>query len=83
MPPFEYTANSASVHFPAHKFPYSPTVYYACSVRFCQNCLPPVCKGAINVAASGIKQHAKRDAAFPDSREVPVYEQPATIEVIN
>ena len=37
MGSFEYSASktTALVHFQAHKFPYTPSVYYQCNVRLC------------------------------------------------
>ncbi|XP_055532222.1 uncharacterized protein LOC129722640 [Wyeomyia smithii] len=50
--PFEYTddRSKATVTFPAHKFPYTTSVYYQCNVRLCAlddpNChKPPSCAG--------------------------------------
>jgi hypothetical protein len=37
MGQFEYSSSktTASVHFQAHKFPYTASVYYQCNVRLC------------------------------------------------
>lgn len=37
MGQFEYTSDrtEASVSFPAHKFPYTASVYYECNIRLC------------------------------------------------
>lgn len=37
MGPFEYSESrtAAKVTFPAHKFPYTASVYYQCNVRLC------------------------------------------------
>lgn len=51
MGPFEYSESktTAYVHFQAHKFPYTSSVYYQCNVRLCikhaGGCddVPPVC----------------------------------------
>ncbi|UYV71210.1 hypothetical protein LAZ67_8002193 [Cordylochernes scorpioides] len=53
MGPFEYSENKtfASVTFPAHKFPYTSSVYYQCNVKLCLmqagGCdqVPPLCDG--------------------------------------
>jgi hypothetical protein len=70
LPPFSYKKNMAIVEFPAHKFPYSPTVYYSCAVKICktneENCLPPVCQGAKNMRQPNLK--FKRDANNPDEQ---------------
>lgn len=50
---FEYSSNrtTAWVHFQAHKFPYTASVYYQCNVRLClkadNGCedVPPACSG--------------------------------------
>jgi len=73
LPPFNYTDNKATVQFLAHKFPYSPTVYYSCSVKICKStdsCPPPLCQGSKNLLQSRIK--FKRDANN---------EEPATVQV--
>jgi hypothetical protein len=81
LPPFTYTPNMAVVEFPAHKFPYSPTVYYSCAVRICRQgganedaCLPPLCQGPRN--ARQVQLKFKRDAANTG-------EEPATVQVFN
>lgn len=84
MPPFRYESNLATVDFPAHKFPYSPTVYYSCGVKLCQDCLAPVCQGPKNLRpvpqVTPYGRKARRDAglADPDGDQ-----QPAEIEVYN
>lgn len=52
MGQFEYTEDrtKANVSFPAHKFPYTSSVYYQCNVRLCAlvdpDCQkPPTCTG--------------------------------------
>lgn len=37
MGPFEYAEDKleAKVTFQAHKFPYTPTVYYKCNIKLC------------------------------------------------
>lgn len=72
MGQFKYSVskNTASVHFQAHKFPYTASVYYQCNVRLCVRAgggcddLPPSC-GSNEVA------RRRRDADGT----------PATIEV--
>jgi hypothetical protein len=66
MGQFIYTESTATVKFLAHKFPYSPSVYYACAVKICKDCHPPLCDGKSNLRRR--------------RREVTV-EEPATIEV--
>lgn len=51
MGPFEYTKNLTSAHvtYPAHKFPFTSSVYYQCNVKLCfkqsDDCddVPPIC----------------------------------------
>ncbi|XP_058055346.1 cuticlin-4 [Anopheles bellator] len=73
--PFEYTADrsKATVTFPAHKFPYTSSVYYQCNVKLCElqdtNChKTPTCSG----------NGAKRTKRQTDEEG-----QPATIEVFS
>ena len=37
MGPFEYSKNLTEAHvtFPAHKFPFTSSVYYQCNVKLC------------------------------------------------
>lgn len=76
LPPFTYTDNMAVVQFPAHKFPYSPTVYYSCAVKICRSnedsCAPPICHGSKNMRESSQIKY-KRDARNG--------EEPATVQV--
>jgi hypothetical protein len=65
---YDKNGNSAAVEFLAHKFPYSPSVYYTCSVRVCKQCHPPLCNGKTNL-------RKRRDASVDEG------DQPATIEV--
>ncbi|ODM91292.1 Cuticlin-1, partial [Orchesella cincta] len=87
MPPFRYSDNLAIVDFPAHKFPYSPTVYYSCGVKLCQDCLAPVCQGTKNlrpvpqVTPYASSRKSRRDAGLADSSSGD--QQPAEIEVYN
>lgn len=72
---FEYSPNqtTALVHFQAHKFPYTASVYYQCNVRLClkadNGCddVPPSCNGE--------RRRRKRD------NEEDGEGSPATIEV--
>lgn len=45
MGQFEYSEDrsQATVSFPAHKFPYTASVYYQCNVRLCA-LLDPSCQ---------------------------------------
>merc|ERR1711923_164682 len=57
MGEFEYSASktTALVHFQAHKFPYTSSVYYQCNVKLCikhaGGCdqVPPICENGINI----------------------------------
>ncbi|XP_049845301.1 cuticlin-4 isoform X1 [Schistocerca gregaria] len=77
MGEFEYNGSktTASVHFQAHKFPYTASVYYQCNVQLCIkagggcNDLPPLC---------GRRGSRRRRAAKPKDAETGT---PATIEV--
>ncbi|XP_034109524.1 uncharacterized protein LOC117571474 isoform X2 [Drosophila albomicans] len=76
MGQFNYTENrlAANVTFPAHKFPYTTSVYYECNVRLCALEDPacqeaPVCNG----------KRPKRQAADGKDDEA----LPATIEVFS
>ncbi|XP_053688967.1 cuticlin-3 [Sabethes cyaneus] len=73
--PFDYTddRSKATVTFPAHKFPYTTSVYYQCNVRLCAlddpDChKPPSCTG-------NMKQRQKRETEDEGL--------PATIEVFS
>jgi hypothetical protein len=63
---FTYTENAASVQFLAHKFPYSPSVYYACAVKICRDCHPPICDGKQNL-------RRRRDAKDDETATIEVY----------
>lgn len=74
MGPFEYSEERAAarVTFPAHKFPYTASVYYQCNVRLCALQDPdchkePTCE---------VKKRPKRQAEGKDEEGLP-----ATIEV--
>lgn len=85
MPPFHYESNLATVDFPAHKFPYSPTVYYSCGVKLCQDCLAPVCQGPKNLRpvpqVTPYGRKSRRDAGILGDTDAD--QQPAEIEVYN
>jgi len=57
MGEFEYSASktTALVHFQAHKFPYTSSVYYQCNVKLCikhaGGCdqVPPICENGVNI----------------------------------
>uniref|UniRef100_A0A2M4DLY2 ZP domain-containing protein n=1 Tax=Anopheles darlingi TaxID=43151 RepID=A0A2M4DLY2_ANODA len=75
--PFEYTADrsKATVTFPAHKFPYTSSVYYQCNVRLCAledaDChKTPTCSGRI-------AKRTKRQSGREEDGE------PAMIEVFS
>lgn len=77
MGPFDYSEDrsTAIVTFPAHKFPYTASVYYQCNVRLCA-LHDPECKKAPTCV-----KRSKR--ASDDDEEVANTEEghPATIEV--
>ncbi|XP_053677610.1 cuticlin-4 [Anopheles nili] len=72
--PFEYTADrsKATVTFPAHKFPYTSSVYYQCNVRLC-GLEDPDCHKT--PTCSGKNRRTKRQTEEEG--------QPATIEVFS
>lgn len=74
MGPFEYSENrmAATVTFPAHKFPYTASVYYQCNVRLCA-LQDPDCQKA---PTCGTSKRPKRQADGKDDEG-----SPATIEV--
>jgi len=71
MPEFEYSSSktTALVHFQAHKFPYTSSVYYQCNVKLCikhaGGCdqVPPVCEDGVNIV------RRKRQIVELDERE--------------
>lgn len=73
MGQFEYSddRSKATVSFPAHKFPYTSSVYYQCNVRLCA-LQDPDCQQAPNCAQSRSKR---------DTEETNDEGHPATIEV--
>nr|CAD7585503.1 unnamed protein product [Timema genevievae] len=79
MGQFEYNESKtkASVHFQAHKFPYTASVYYQCNVQLCIkanggcNNLPPNCE--IGTALTRIRRDSevkKSDGGSPATIEV-------------
>jgi hypothetical protein len=66
MGPFEYDANRtrATVHFQAHKFPYTASVYYQCNVRLCLR------KGGCDEVVSQSAPSAGRTAFLNDVKLV-------------
>lgn len=82
--PFEYTEDraKATVTFPAHKFPYTTSVYYQCNVRLCVLDDPDCHKTPTCVGRS--KPREKRQAASTTSASTTDDEGlPATIEVFS
>ncbi|CAG0894874.1 unnamed protein product [Darwinula stevensoni] len=85
MGPFVYEENKrvARVNFQAHKFPYTPSVYYQCNVRLCirsaGGCdfVPPKCppEGDVNGLVSRTKRQARNKARVEeeDDRTIQVY----------
>jgi len=73
MGQFEYSddRSKATVSFPAHKFPYTSSVYYQCNVRLCA-LQDPDCQKAPNCA----QNRSKRDTEDTNDEG-----HPATIEV--
>lgn len=75
MGEFQYSEDStkASVSFPAHKFPYTASVYYQCHVKLCKKdtpeCGAPVCGQGSN----NVRRRRQQDSTDEGS--------PATIEV--
>lgn len=91
MGQFQYMDDNtkATVHFQAHKFPYTPSVYYQCNVKLClkadhgcDNLTPPNCKGS--VSNNRIRRQSNPDKT-PDSALANSFNSsegtPATIEV--
>nr|XP_040222245.2 cuticlin-3 [Anopheles coluzzii]XP_040222246.2 cuticlin-3 [Anopheles coluzzii]XP_049463830.1 cuticlin-3 [Anopheles coluzzii] len=72
--PFEYTADrsKATVTFPAHKFPYTSSVYYQCNVKLCALKDPDCHKTPTCTNKSGRTK-----------RQTDEEGQPATIEVFS
>lgn len=72
--PFEYTADrsKATVTFPAHKFPYTSSVYYQCNVKLCALGSPDCQK---TPSCSSKNRRTKRQTEEEG--------QPATIEVFS
>ncbi len=79
MDAFEYSSSktTALVHFAAHKFPYTSSVYYQCNVRLCikhaGGCAhtPPVCdENGVNT----LSRRRKRDTIELDETEGLLYD---------
>uniref|UniRef100_A0A1Q3FZM4 Putative piopio n=1 Tax=Culex tarsalis TaxID=7177 RepID=A0A1Q3FZM4_CULTA len=84
--PFEYTEDraKATVTFPAHKFPYTTSVYYQCNVRLCALDDPACHKTPTCVGRS--KPREKRQAASTTTTPASTTDDeglPATIEVFS
>ncbi|XP_055312414.1 uncharacterized protein LOC129574424 [Sitodiplosis mosellana] len=76
MGQFKYSndRSEASVSFPAHKFPYTASVYYECNIRLCP-LQDPECQQAPEcLQRKRPKRDTKNDTTFDDGH-------PATIEV--
>uniref|UniRef100_A0A1B0CW88 ZP domain-containing protein n=2 Tax=Lutzomyia longipalpis TaxID=7200 RepID=A0A1B0CW88_LUTLO len=75
MGPFEYSSDraSAKVTFPAHKFPYTASVYYQCNVRLCA-LVDPECQQAPTCSS-------RRPKRQTDGKVEEDEGHPATIEV--
>lgn len=74
MGQFNYTEDrlAANVTFPAHKFPYTTSVYYQCNVRLCA-LEDPTCQEAPVCSGKRPKRQAndgKDDEALPATIEV-------------
>lgn len=76
MGQFEYTEDrtNATVSFPAHKFPYTTSVYYQCNVRLCA-LADPECRQSPDCTAKRTKRQS--DVKKDDDEDG----HPATIEV--
>lgn len=78
MAAFEYSSSktTALVHFQAHKFPYTPSVYYQCNVRLCirhaGGCddVPPICENGENI----VKRRRKRQTRVIDETQGDLYD---------
>ncbi|EDW49220.1 GM11880 [Drosophila sechellia] len=77
MGQFNYTQDrlAANVTFPAHKFPYTTSVYYQCNVRLCA-LEDPTCQEAPQCSGKRPKRQAAVDSKEEDGL-------PATIEVFS
>ena len=79
MGEFEYSSSktTALVHFQAHKFPYTPSVYYQCNVRLCikhaGGCddVPPACDAQ---GVNTLKRRRKRQTIEQDETRGPLYD---------
>lgn len=78
MAAFEYSSSktTALVNFQAHKFPYTPSVYYQCNVRLCirhaGGCddTPPICENGKNL----LKRRRKRQTRVIDETQGDLYD---------
>lgn len=79
MGQFQYTEDriNATVSFPAHKFPYTTSVYYQCNVRLC-TLADPECHQSPDCSAKRIKRQSEVKKAGDDEEDDG---HPATIEV--
>lgn len=73
MGPFQYSDDrmKAVVTFPAHKFPYTTSVYYQCNIRLCA-LLDPECKRSPTCIGSRVKRQTvnSTDEGLPATIEV-------------
>lgn len=88
--PFEYSSSktTAAVHFQAHKFPYTDSVYYQCNVKLCiknaGSCdqVPPVCIEGENIVKRRRRREVSEIDASGDLVDVePEIDENLTIEV--
>jgi hypothetical protein len=78
MGAFEYSSSKTTtlVHFQAHKFPHTPSVYYQCNVRLCirhaGGCddVPPICENGENL----LKRRRKRQTRVIDETQGDLYD---------
>lgn len=77
MGQFKYTEDrtNATVSFPAHKFPYTTSVYYQCNVRLCALADPdchqsPDCSAKRTKRQSEVKKADEEDDGHPATIEV-------------
>lgn len=86
--PFEYTEDraKATVTFPAHKFPYTTSVYYQCNVRLCALDDPDCHKTPTCANRSSSKSRVQRQAPSTTTSTARTSDDeglPATIEVFS
>ena len=65
MAAFEYSSSktTALVHFQAHKFPYTPSVYYQCNVRLCIRHAGG-CDDVVSIMKTFISELQREDYSF-------------------